>query len=211
MHRMRWPSLFICCGGDQLSPAGKYLSSCHSETSPNWSWESAFLSGRRTGPVIRVGAAAGLLLSQFPLRPITNAALEGKGSFETIGFKRLFCPLFQLLGKVGRRRHKEKATGNSYPPETRNHFRKGSNRRHFSSIAPTGQLSAASCAAARYSCGTGSVMACADSPGRMLNTSGHTPGHSPHWIQVSRWTYACIFLPPFAKQIGNIMPANRGY
>ena len=67
MHRMRWPSLFICCGGDQLSPAGKYLSSCHSETSPNWSWESAFLSGRRTGPVIRVGAAAGLLLSQFPV------------------------------------------------------------------------------------------------------------------------------------------------
>ena len=28
-----------------------------------------------------------------------------KGSFETFGFKRLFCPLFQLLGKVGRRRH----------------------------------------------------------------------------------------------------------
>ena len=68
MHRMRWPSLFICCGGDQLSPAGKYLSSCHSETSPNWSWESAFLSGRRTGPVIRVGAAAGLLLSRTTLR-----------------------------------------------------------------------------------------------------------------------------------------------
>ena len=109
MHRMRWPSLFICCGGDQLSPAGKYLSSCHSETSPNWSWESAFLSGRRTGPVIRVGAAAGLLLSQFPLRPIINEALERKGSFETIGFKRLFCPLFQLLGKVGRRRHKGKS------------------------------------------------------------------------------------------------------
>ena len=106
---MRWPSLFICCGGDQLSPAGKYLSSCHSETSPNWSWESAFLSGRRTGPVIRVGAAAGLLLSQFPLRPIINEALERKESFETIGFKRLFCPLFQLLGKVGRRRHKGKS------------------------------------------------------------------------------------------------------
>ena len=64
--------------------------------------------------------------------------------------------------------------------------------------------------AADLACGTGSVMACADSPGRMLNTSGHTPGHSPHWIQVSRWTYACIFLPPFAKQIGDIMPANRG-
>ena len=63
---------------------------------------------------------------------------------------------------------------------------------------------------ARSLAGTGSVMACADSPGRMLNTSGHTPGHSPHWIQVSRWTYACIFLPPFAKQIGDSMPANRG-
>ena len=55
-----------------------------------------------------MGAAAGLLLSQFPLRPIINEALERKGSFETIGFKRLFCPLFQLLGKVGRRRHKNK-------------------------------------------------------------------------------------------------------
>ena len=43
----------------------------------------------------------------------------------------------------------------------------------------------------------------------LLYTS-HTPGHRPHWIQVSRWTYACIFLPPFAKQIGDIMPANRG-
>ena len=117
---MRWPSLFICCGGDQLSPAGKYLSSCHSETSPNWSWESAFLSGRRTGPVIRVGAAAGLLLSQFPLRPIINEALERKESFETIGFKRLFCPLFQLLGKVGRRRHVPYANvllKESHPPE----------------------------------------------------------------------------------------------
>ena len=53
----------------------------------------------------RTGATAGLLLRQFPLQPITNKTLEGKGSFETIGFKRLFCPLFQLLGKVGRRRH----------------------------------------------------------------------------------------------------------
>ena len=64
------------------------------------------------------GAGAGLLLSQFPLRPIPNAALEGKGSFETIGFKRRFLPTFPatgksmppeankklLLGKVGRRR-----------------------------------------------------------------------------------------------------------
>ncbi len=65
--------------------------------------------------------------SQFPLRPITNAALEGKGSFETIGFKRRFLHTFVavdksmppeankklLLGKVGRRRHgpyKKKST-----------------------------------------------------------------------------------------------------
>ena len=34
------------------------------------------------------GAAAGLLLSQFPLRPITNKALEGKENPKTIGFKR---------------------------------------------------------------------------------------------------------------------------
>ena len=29
---------------------------------------------------------------------------SAQGSEETIGFFRLFCPLFQLLGKVGRRR-----------------------------------------------------------------------------------------------------------
>ena len=34
------------------------------------------------------GAAAGLLLSQFPLRPITNKALEGKENPKPIGFKR---------------------------------------------------------------------------------------------------------------------------
>ena len=49
---------------------------------------------RPTRPFARVGAAAGLLLSQFPLRPITNAALEGKGSFETLGFKRRFLHTF---------------------------------------------------------------------------------------------------------------------
>lgn len=51
------------------------------------------------------GAAAGLLLRRFPLWPITNETLESKGSPETIGLWRLFCPLFQLVGKVGRRRH----------------------------------------------------------------------------------------------------------
>ena len=72
-------------------------------------WETDCPSGKRNISSTRVGAAAGLLLSQFPLRPIINEALERKGSFETIGFKRLFCPLFQLLGKVGRRRHKGKS------------------------------------------------------------------------------------------------------
>ena len=65
----------------------------------------SFPSGRPTRPFTCVGAAVGLLQSQFPLQPIANATLESKGSFETIGFKRLFCPLFQLVGKVGRRRH----------------------------------------------------------------------------------------------------------
>ena len=49
---------------------------------------------RPTRPFAGAGAAAGLLLSQFPLRPITNAALEGKESFETIGFKRRFLHTF---------------------------------------------------------------------------------------------------------------------
>ena len=66
------------------------------------------------------GAAAGLLLRQFPLWPITNETLESKGSPETIGLWRLFCPLFQLLGKVGRRRHVPYANvllKESHPPE----------------------------------------------------------------------------------------------
>ena len=64
--------------------------------------------------------AAGLLLRQFPLWPITNETLESKGSPETIGLWRLFCPLFQLLGKVGRRRHVPYANvllKESHPPE----------------------------------------------------------------------------------------------
>ena len=31
-----------------------------------------------------MGAAAGLLLRQFPLRPLSNETLEGKGSAETL-------------------------------------------------------------------------------------------------------------------------------
>ena len=212
MHRMRWPSLFICCGGDQLSPAGKYLSSCHSETSPQ--------TGRGNPHFLAVDAQVPssewerqrvcccVNSSYVPYRMKLLKAKEVQKPSVSGGSFAYFSSCWEkwavgdikkkLLGTATRRR------------QNRNRCRKGSNRRHFSSIAPTGQLSAASCAAARYSCGTGSVMACADSPGRMLNTSGHTPGHRPHWIQVSRWTYACIFLPPFAKQIGNIMPANRG-
>ena len=66
------------------------------------------------------GAAAGLLLRRFPLWPITNETLESKGSPETIGLWRLFCPLFQLVGKVGRRRHVSYANvllKESHPPE----------------------------------------------------------------------------------------------
>ena len=46
------------------------------------------------------------MLSQFPLRPITNAALEGKESFETIGFKRRFLHTFCVCSKNLCRRRK---------------------------------------------------------------------------------------------------------
>ena len=83
-------------------------------------WQSVLPSDRRNISFTRAGAAAGLLLSQFPLCPITNETLESKGSLETIGFKRLFCLLFQLLGKVGRRRHKKKKLlAKSMPLETK--------------------------------------------------------------------------------------------
>ena len=38
------------------------------------------------------------------MQPQFCAMHSAQGSEETIGFFRLFCPLFQLLGKVGRRR-----------------------------------------------------------------------------------------------------------
>ena len=49
----------------------------------HWAVEGAYCSivGVRTPEILsspEPGAAAGLLLSQFPLRPITNATLEGK-------------------------------------------------------------------------------------------------------------------------------------
>ena len=89
-------------------------------------------SGKRNISSTRVGAAAGLLLSQFPLRPITNATLESTGSLETIGFKRrflhTFCCCWQkvcrrrqktLCEKETRRRHKKGVTaGKSRPSET---------------------------------------------------------------------------------------------
>ena len=60
---------------------------------------------RPTRPFAGAGAAAGRLLSQFPLRPITNAALEGKGSLEIIGFKRRFLLTFcRCRQKACRRR-----------------------------------------------------------------------------------------------------------
>ena len=48
--------------------------------------ESILPSGRTTSFFIWAGAAAGLLLCRFPLRPITNKALESKGNPKTIGF-----------------------------------------------------------------------------------------------------------------------------
>ena len=48
--------------------------------------------------------------------------LHTKGNPKTIGFWRLFCPLFQLLGKVGRRRHVPYANvllAESHPPEAK--------------------------------------------------------------------------------------------
>ena len=61
----------------------------------------SFPNDRLTAPSPEWGAAAGLLQSQFPLQPIANATLESKGSFETIGFKRLFLPTFPAGGKSG--------------------------------------------------------------------------------------------------------------
>ena len=64
--------------------------------------ESA-LGGRPTRLFARAGAAAGLLLSRFPLRLITNEALACKGSPETIGFWTSFC-VQELLPKFRRSR-----------------------------------------------------------------------------------------------------------
>ena len=58
--------------------------------------ESILPSGRTTSFFIWAGAAAGLLLSQFPRHLISNETLEGKGNPKTIGFcwRSLvpFCP-----------------------------------------------------------------------------------------------------------------------
>ena len=67
MHRMRWPSLLFVVGEISFRPPENTSHPVIPSRGANWSWESAFLSGRRTGPVIRVGAAADLLLSQFPV------------------------------------------------------------------------------------------------------------------------------------------------
>ena len=48
--------------------------------------ESILPSGRTTSFFIWAGAAAGLLLSQFPRHLISNETLEGKGNPKTIGF-----------------------------------------------------------------------------------------------------------------------------
>ena len=69
--------------------------------------ESILPSGRTTSFFIWAGAAAGLLLSQFPRHLISNETLEGKGNPKAIGFcwRSLvtFCRYWQ---KVTRRRQK---------------------------------------------------------------------------------------------------------
>ena len=107
MHRMRWPSLFICCGGDQLSPAGKYLSSCHSETSPQ--------TGRGNPHFLAVDAQVPssewerqrvcCCVNSLFRRSLDHSSCTPGRKCRNLGFCWLFCLLFQLLGKVGRRRH----------------------------------------------------------------------------------------------------------
>ena len=67
------------------------------------------------------------------------------------------------------------------------------------SMAPVGQLSAASCAVRRQSSGTASVMAWAGAPSSSENTSGQMLGHSPHWIQAFWFTFAYIAAHYFIK------------
>ena len=97
--RRRRVPIKVTCRSQQRQRASQAVKGYHHR------YSLSFPSDRPTRPFTCVGAAVGLLQSQFPLQPIANATLESKGSFETIGFKRLFCPLFQLVGKVGRRRH----------------------------------------------------------------------------------------------------------
>ena len=77
-----------------------------------------------------MGAAAGLLLSRFPLRPITSKALESQGGFETIGFKRRFCILFVAVDKKHAAGGKQETTaGKSGPPEARFLYKKSIERK----------------------------------------------------------------------------------
>ena len=103
--RRRHVPIKVTCRSQQRQRASQAVKGYHHR------YSLSFPSDRPTRPFTCVGAAVGLLQSQFPLQPIANATLESKGSFETIGFKRLFCPLFQLVGKVGRRRHVPYAKG----------------------------------------------------------------------------------------------------
>ena len=119
---MRWPSLFICCGGDQLSPAGKYLSSCHSETSPQ--------TGRGNPHFLAVDAQVPssewerqrvcCCVNSLFRRNLDHSSCTPGRKCRNLGFCWLFCLLFQLLGKVGRRRHVPYANvllKESHPPE----------------------------------------------------------------------------------------------
>ena len=119
---MRWPSLFICCRGDQLSLAGKYLSSCHSENSPQ--------TGRGNPHFLAVDTQVPssewerqrvcCCVNSLFRRNLGYSSCTPGRKCRNLGFCWLFCLLFQLLGKVGRRRHVSYANvllAESHPPE----------------------------------------------------------------------------------------------
>ena len=62
-----------------------------------------------------MGAAAGLLLRQFPLRPLSNETLEGKGSPETLVSGGSFAYFSSCWEKWAAGGTKGKAIGKSMP------------------------------------------------------------------------------------------------
>ena len=114
MHRMRWPSLFICCGGDQLSPAGKYLSSCHSETSPQTGRGNPhFLAVDAQVPSSEWERQRVCCCVNSPYVPYRMKLLKAK-EVQKPWFLLALFPTFPAIGKS---RPPEARSCRSYPPE----------------------------------------------------------------------------------------------